>query len=248
MGSGELATKVASAAELESTKPEEAVTAYREVILGAGGSDSESVKVKEQAIEKLAKLLARLKDAPALKALLTELRPLFAVVPKAKTAKIVRNIIDVLAVVPGFDQLQVDLCKEQVAWAKEEKRTFLRHRVELRLSTLFLDMKNFQEALRLIGALAFEVKKLDDKLLLVDIHLLESRIHYALRNMPKARTTPRARTQHTTHTTQSTQHEKTQIQREPLCFPRGRGKAQREVMKKASLSSTSSQKKKRELA
>ena len=77
-----------------------------------------------------------------------ELRPLFAVVPKAKTAKIVRNVIDVLATVSGFDQLQVELCQEQVAWAKEEKRTFLRHRVELRLSTLYLDMKNYPAALK----------------------------------------------------------------------------------------------------
>jgi len=60
-------------------------------------------------------------------------------VPKAKTAKIVRNIIDILAGVPGFDDLQVELCKEQVAWARAEKRTFLRHRVELRLSGLYLD-------------------------------------------------------------------------------------------------------------
>lgn len=46
-------------------------------------------------------------DAPALKALLTELRPMFTVIPKAKTAKLVRTIIDAVATVPNTTQLQV---------------------------------------------------------------------------------------------------------------------------------------------
>ena len=187
MGAKELEATAASAAEVEATDPAKAVTLYR-VIFGAGGSDGDSVKAKESAIDKLSKLYAKLKDAPALRTLLTELRPLFATVPKAKTAKIVRNIIDILAGVPGFDDLQVELCKEQVAWARAEKRTFLRHRVELRLSGLYLDMKSFQDALKLIGQLAFEVKKLDDKLLLVDIHPREQD---SLRPAQHAQGTPR---------------------------------------------------------
>ena len=187
MSASELAAMSASAAELEASDPARAVQLYRSVIFGAGGTDAESVKVKESAVDRLAKLLARAGDAQSLRSVLTELRPLFKVVPKAKTAKIVRGIIDVLATVPGCDALQVEVCEEQVAWAREEKRTFLRHRVELRLAALFLETRRYPEALKLIGALAFEVKKLDDKLLLVDIHLLESKIHYALRNMPKAK-------------------------------------------------------------
>ena len=87
----------------------EARELYRSVIFGAGGTDAESVKAKEGAVDRLAKLLARENDAPALRRVLAELRPLFKVVPKAKTAKIVRGIIDALATVPNCDALQVEV-------------------------------------------------------------------------------------------------------------------------------------------
>ncbi|KAK9843798.1 hypothetical protein WJX81_006798 [Elliptochloris bilobata] len=167
--------------------PGEAVVTLQSIISGAQPSTAEVIKVKEQAIQKLGDLYAKQKDAAALRRLLTDLRPLFASIPKAKTAKIVRTIIETIARVPDSTQLQLEVCKEQVEWARAEKRMFLRQRIEARLATLYLGAKDYPAALALISRLLVEVKRLDDKLLLVDIHLLESRTHHALRNVPKAK-------------------------------------------------------------
>ena len=185
---------------------EKAIDAYRGVIFSLspreddddGGGEkkkkkptaadgNEETKIREQAIDAVSHLYAKKKDARAIKLLVDELKPLFEDMPKAKTAKIVRNLIDVLASLEGFDELQVELCQEQIAWSKKEKRTFLRHRVELRLAALYLKSRRYTDSLRIISSLAREVKKLDDKLLLVDIHLVESKIHYALNDLAKAK-------------------------------------------------------------
>jgi len=42
-----------------------------------------------------------------LRTLLTELRSLFALIPKAKTAKIVRTVVDTIAKVPNSTAVQV---------------------------------------------------------------------------------------------------------------------------------------------
>lgn len=185
--STDLAEQFRIATDLASTQQDEAVQRLQKLVLDNDALDVESSKVKEQAIQSLCDLYVKKQDAQSLKDLLTKLRGFFASIPKAKTAKIVRGIIDTIAKIPGSTQLQVEVCKEQVEWAKTEKRTFLRQRIELRLASLYLETKDYAAALALIGTLLSEVKKLDDKLLLVDIYLLESKVHHAVRNVPRAR-------------------------------------------------------------
>lgn len=57
----------------------------------------------------------------------------FGVIPKAKTAKIVRNILNIVETVPDSLAIQVRLCKDVIEWCKTEKRTFLRQRVEAKV-------------------------------------------------------------------------------------------------------------------
>lgn len=106
--------------------------------------------------------------------LLKTIRPFFQTIPKAKTEKIgssflntkefliknlffinislsfyislVWTLIGMVAEIPNSLDLQIDLCKESIAWAKAEKRTFLRHKIESKLAELlvtFIKPKNF---------------------------------------------------------------------------------------------------------
>lgn len=69
-----------------------------------------------------------------------------------------RVIIDAISQVPGTTQLQLELCNEQVEWCRAEKRTFLRQRIEIRLASLHLQMREYNKALSLISELLREVR------------------------------------------------------------------------------------------
>jgi len=81
----------------------------------------------------------------------------------------------------------IEMCLGCIEWCKGDKRTFLRQRVETRLAGLYLQQAKYQDALELLTRLLIEVKKLDDKLLLVEIFLIGCRTHYALKNIPKSK-------------------------------------------------------------
>jgi len=170
----------------ESTNPAQAEQAYKSIIAQEHGDD-EFTRVKEQAIYALGNLFVTQSRATDLGALLSSIRPFFDHIPKAKTAKLVRTLIDLVAKVPNSLTLQIELCKDSIEWCKREKRTFLRQRIQSKLAALLLESEEFAPALSLITDVLKEVKRLDDKPLLVEIQLVESRVHHALRNIPRAK-------------------------------------------------------------
>lgn len=112
----------------------------------------------------------------------------FANATKAKCAKVVRGVLDaVCESSPDELEMQAEICRNIIAWADASKRTFLRQRVEARLASVLFQLRRYAPALSLVDGLLSELKRLDDKQLLVETHLVESRVHHGLRNVPKAR-------------------------------------------------------------
>lgn len=180
-----MATADALAAALELSGPKE-MSALEQIVM-APETDADAIGVKESAIMKLGELYAEAKLADKLTAMVVALRPYFSICPKAKTAKIVRMLIDSLAKIPGTRDTQMQLCRDSIEWCKQEKRSFLRQRIQSRLASLLLQAKNYTEALALLDELLREVKRLDDKPLLVEVALIESATHHAVRNLAKAK-------------------------------------------------------------
>ncbi|CAG2171772.1 unnamed protein product, partial [Oppiella nova] len=101
--------------------------------------------------------------------------------------KLVRQLVDLFLDMEKKTGHEVQLCEECIDWAKQEKRTFLRQSLEARLIALFYDTQQYDRALHLGAELLRELKKMDDKNLLVEVQLLESKTYHALSNLPRAR-------------------------------------------------------------
>uniref|UniRef100_A0A8C8D088 PCI domain-containing protein n=1 Tax=Oncorhynchus tshawytscha TaxID=74940 RepID=A0A8C8D088_ONCTS len=138
-------------------------------------SDEEAVCVKEQSILELGGLLANTGQAAELGGLLKYVRPFLNSISKAKAARLVRSLLD----------LDLGL------WVLESISLYVALQFLLQgplacLISLYFDTKRYQEALHCTQLLQ-ELKKMDDKALLVEVQLLESKTYHGLSNLPKAR-------------------------------------------------------------
>ncbi|NWI59942.1 PSD11 ATPase, partial [Calyptomena viridis] len=153
-------------------------------------NDEEAVQVKEQSILELGSLLAKTGQAEELGGLLKYVRPFLNSISKAKAARLVRSLLDLFLDMEAATGQEVDLCLECIEWAKSEKRTFLRQALEVSPAETWFVRVLVQSCCPspLPGSqLLRELKKMDDKALLVEVQLLESKTYHALSNLPKAR-------------------------------------------------------------
>ena len=181
---------IAAAESFLSNAPEKAQAIYLELIKkNIDASNEEDVKEKENAVLKLASLFSKQGNNVGIGELIKQTRSFLQCISKAKAAKLVRNLLDLYieSHTHSNDNAAVDLCKECIEWAKEDKRTFLRQALEARLVALYIDSQSYTEALQLGSRLVRELKKLDDKALLMEVQLFESRTYHALNNIPKSR-------------------------------------------------------------
>ncbi|NXP80122.1 PSD11 ATPase, partial [Ramphastos sulfuratus] len=185
--------KMAAAAVLEFQRAQSLLSTDREASIGILHSivkrdvqenDEEAVQVKEQSILELGSLLAKTGQAEELGGLLKYVRPFLNSISKAKAARLVRSLLDLFLDMEAATGQEVDLCLECIEWAKSEKRTFLRQALEVCCA-----VAGYRGASSLLpgSQLLRELKKMDDKALLVEVQLLESKTYHALSNLPKAR-------------------------------------------------------------
>ena len=173
----------------QSGKLSEAESAYLSVVRKQiSPTDELALREQELAITSLGDLYRDAKDSKSLVNLVKESKDFTTSFSKAKTAKIVRYLVDLFSSIPGATQTQIDIIRECIDWAVSTKRIFLRQSLESRLASLLLESAKYAEAIKIIGPLLKELRKLDDKMQLVEVQLLESKIFHSIRNLPRSKT------------------------------------------------------------
>ncbi|KAJ3550140.1 hypothetical protein NMY22_g617 [Coprinellus aureogranulatus] len=185
-------------AALESGKTVEAEKLYQEVLSSSSASNAnttdasiqqQQLRDQEKALVKLGEMYRDQKNAAALSRTLSLSRSFMSSTStaKAKTAKLIRTLLDFFGAIEGSEEVLKATLQENIEWARKEKRVFLKHSLETRLVGLYLDTQQYRPALALIDTLLTELKRLDDKMILTEVHLLESRVYRGVGNYAKAK-------------------------------------------------------------
>ena len=160
---------VEQAISLELKDPDQALKLYHTITNQTVTCDDEmKIKTVEHGLSSMGKFLAKQNKAKELAALIKSIRPFLGVVSKAKASKIVRELVDTFLDMGSATGLEIPLCLECIEWAKSEKRTFLTQALEGRLIQLYHANGEYTQALATVNRVMKELKKMDDKQLLME--------------------------------------------------------------------------------
>lgn len=76
-------------------------------------------------------------------------RPFLQQISKAKAGRLVRTLVDLFLDLEAGTGREIDLIKECIEWAGNERRTFLKQALEARLMGLYADNDRYEESLQL---------------------------------------------------------------------------------------------------
>lgn len=148
----------------------------------------EGVKARELSITRLGQIYKDKALFDQLVQLTQETLPKILDLPKSKTGKIVRTLFDFCILCEGSKaQNLIELSHHIISWCDQESRGFLKMKIQCKLSDLYFQIEKFNDAIELLKDLLFELKKKEDKQLLVEAQLVESKVYHALENIPKAK-------------------------------------------------------------
>lgn len=107
---------------------------------------------------------------------------------KLGLARILKRLLDSVADADSEKrEAELAVCRECLNWAIAENKTFLRQKLEIRLSGILYKRGEIKQASDVLLPILSEAKKLDDKQLLIECHLLESKLLYMTKNWPRAK-------------------------------------------------------------
>ncbi|KAI9891983.1 MAG: 26S proteasome regulatory subunit rpn6 [Vezdaea aestivalis] len=188
MAAGKDETKrLEEAKKLSKSDPTKAIAIYKDLLSKGPGSSDAALRDYEVALMGLGEIYRDQKKPEELAELVRTSRSMLSSFAKAKTAKLVRGLLDLFSTIPNTTDLQISVTKSCIEWAVSERRSFLRQNLETRLVSLYMEKPDNYKAIELINRLLKELKRLDDKLVLVEVQLLESRVLHSLGNQSKAR-------------------------------------------------------------
>ena len=179
--------KIEEARKVAKQDPSAAEAIYKDILSKKPSTTESALREYEAALIGLGESYRDQKKTQELSSLVQSSTSSLSSFTKAKTAKLVRQLLDLFTAIPNTTDLQISTTKACIDWAISERRSFLRQSLETRLVSLHMAKHSYYDALTLINALLKELKRLDDKLVLVEVQLLESRVYHALGNQPKAR-------------------------------------------------------------
>uniref|UniRef100_A0A158P8H1 PCI domain-containing protein n=1 Tax=Angiostrongylus cantonensis TaxID=6313 RepID=A0A158P8H1_ANGCA len=147
----------------------------------------DELKKYEEILIEYAKKLSSEGNIIDLRKLLIVTRPFYDVLGRAKASKLVRALVECCLMVNQDNNEKVNLVKECIDWATANSRLFLRRTLQARLVRLLNDIGRFVDAQKIAAPLACELKKMEDRELLMEVTLEESKSAFALKNFAKAK-------------------------------------------------------------